>query len=89
MAFKNIPINLIPKGTDRALWKIVDDISIPSGGTAGQALVKLSDSDYDVAWMNVSSGFSGNFDFGTILNPLNGPYTGVGNQTDTDFGSLT
>ena len=31
-------------------------VGVPSGGTTGQALVKLSSADYDVAWASVSGG---------------------------------
>ena len=31
-------------------------VGVPSGGTTGQALVKLSSTDYDIAWASVSGG---------------------------------
>lgn len=42
--------------------------SIPNGGTTGQALVKASASDYDVAWQTVSGGggIGGSLDLGAV-----------------------
>ena len=37
------------------------DHGIPSGGTAGQALTKVSSTDYDVTWSNISSSPHGTY----------------------------
>lgn len=91
MALKTIPLNLIPKGPDRALWTIVSEsisAALPPGGKKGQMLVKASDADYDVMWVDAGqTGADLDVDFGTYSNPLEGPYTGVGAASNTDFGS--
>jgi len=33
----------------------IADNGIPAGGTTGQILVKLSDNDYDVVWVDIST----------------------------------
>lgn len=51
-----------PTGTNYELWVDLDDSSpapstgMPVGGTIGQALVKQSNSDYDVVWKNEARG---------------------------------
>lgn len=46
---------------------------VPTGGTTGQALVKTSNSNYVMAWADVSSG-SGAFDYGSITAAVDGTY---------------
>ncbi len=73
--------------TDGANKKYVDDMfnirGIPSGGTTGQVLGKVSNNDYDVGWVNNNGGppfgnsgmhFNGG-DFTTAINAyLHGGY---------------
>lgn len=58
-------------GTNKAY---VDGRSVPSGGTTGQALVKLSNTYWDVGWSTISGGSGGtptliNIDMGSFLTP--------------------
>lgn len=52
-----------PPGTgDYELWVDTDETypsPIPAGGTAGQALVKTTSTDYDISWGNVALVYSG------------------------------
>lgn len=43
---------------------------IPSGGTTGQALTKLSDSDYDTGWRTPTGGSGGGVDVSTVLDKV-------------------
>lgn len=43
---------------------------LPSGGTTGQALTKLSDSDYDTGWRTPTGGSGGGVDVSTVLDTV-------------------
>lgn len=53
---------------DTDTFTVTNGTGIPTGGNAGQILAKDSSTDYDVAWVNISSYFT------TVLN-ADGTYT--------------
>lgn len=58
---------------------------VPTGGTAGQVLVKNSSANYDTSWADQSGGGGGT---PTWANVLNKPFTSIGNGLTVEFDVL-
>lgn len=54
-----------------------DGIGVPSGGTTGQALIKLSNTDYDTTWGTVATSGGGTSDHGAL--------SGLGDDDHTQY----
>ena len=49
--------------------------TVPSGGTTGQVLKKVSNTDYDTEWANESGGGGGTSDIAEEYDPISGVYS--------------
>ena len=52
LTIQSIPISVTVQDQAPIVLSITGAIGIPPGGTTGQILVKKSDADYDVEWID-------------------------------------